>query len=251
MGIEQWRHSKEQHDHYLAGLVTCLLHASILFLVAGHPARKEGDDGSASEGRGFKTLASFELADQEFRQKITTIPHAQVPSPLVDGEANATPSPQSGAIHESASEATKAISTTPAENEAAMTSSPPGTSPRPDPAPPAQAIAESAGDTELPAVHAGGLSGAKGEAGLMDAYLAALRTKILAKYGGNDHDIRGCIVTLQQHVGGVVLSAKVSGCNAGALIKNELEAAALMAQPLPYSGFESVFSERLDLGLEN
>lgn len=55
-----------------------------------------------------------------------------------------------------------------------------------------------------------------------------------------------CRIAITQLPGGEVISAEVEpGCPYDDLAKRSVEAAVLKAQPLPYAGFEPVFSRKL------
>jgi len=84
---------------------------------------------------------------------------------------------------------------------------------------------------------------------LRGSYLAALRAAILKRWNQPDHVINDCVVELQLRPGGELAGAKISYCSLDAGARNQLEAAALMAQPLPYQGYEAVFSDSLNLKL--
>lgn len=84
---------------------------------------------------------------------------------------------------------------------------------------------------------------------LRTAYLAAVRDAILFKWNGTKASIDGCIMLLEQEIGGGVLQAKVVGCSIDPGARDALQATALMVQPLPYAGYESVFSRSLELEL--
>ncbi|MDH5821901.1 hypothetical protein QFW77_02685 [Luteimonas sp. RD2P54] len=85
---------------------------------------------------------------------------------------------------------------------------------------------------------------------------ARYRSAVRSRIGAVWEDLSGtslpsnCVLSLRLEPGGAVLEAQASGCELDSAQKNQLEAAALMAQPLPYSGFESVFSSDLDLDLK-
>lgn len=59
----------------------------------------------------------------------------------------------------------------------------------------------------------------------------------------------GCTVRLDLSVGGPVNATSASGCDIPQADRMQLEAAVLMAQPLPYAGYESVFTADLPLTL--
>lgn len=84
---------------------------------------------------------------------------------------------------------------------------------------------------------------------LREQYFAALRAAILMKWDRTQGDLHGCRMELQLRQGGVVVGAKLRGCTIDVDAIDQLEAAALMAQPLPYEGYERVFSELVELQL--
>lgn len=75
-------------------------------------------------------------------------------------------------------------------------------------------------------------------------YIEALKETIYGKWkASSDSKSGSCDLTIQQTTGGSVLSAKLDNCDLPPAEQRALEAATLMAQPLPYIGFESVFLE--------
>jgi len=82
-------------------------------------------------------------------------------------------------------------------------------------------------------------------------YHAALRMAIAKTW----HDLTerpfpsGCTLDLSQGVGGTVTASSAAHCSLSREDRLQLEAAALMAQPLPYSGYEAVFAPVLQLHL--
>ena len=81
-------------------------------------------------------------------------------------------------------------------------------------------------------------------------YLAELRAAILKQWNRPEISITTCSIELQLRPGGQVAGAKLGRCSLVADARNQLEAAALLAQPLPYRGYETVFSELVELHLE-
>ena len=59
----------------------------------------------------------------------------------------------------------------------------------------------------------------------------------------------GCTLELNQGVGGTVSTSSAAHCALSREDQLQLEAAALMAQPLPYAGFEPAFSAHVSLAL--
>lgn len=105
----------------------------------------------------------------------------------------------------------------------------------------------------LASVHGTGQSAAFPPSGdeddLLARYHAAIRAKIESMWSGTTSATipDDCVLSLELQAGGTLVSATASGCPMSDALRNQLEAAALMSQPLPYAGFESVFSEHLSL----
>lgn len=86
--------------------------------------------------------------------------------------------------------------------------------------------------------------------GLQARYAAALQQAIARQWTRPESVPLGqrCRLTIHQIQGGEVTSVEISpGCPYDALGRRSVEAAVLKASPLPYAGFESVFSRVLDL----
>ncbi|MEN5118217.1 hypothetical protein ABE488_12935 [Luteimonas sp. TWI662] len=85
------------------------------------------------------------------------------------------------------------------------------------------------------------------------SYHAAIRqriTEVFAALYGVDLP-HGCALDLTLGAEGSVLEATTSGgCKAPPEIEDQLAAAALMAQPLPYQGYEAVFKPAMTLRLD-
>jgi colicin import membrane protein len=80
-------------------------------------------------------------------------------------------------------------------------------------------------------------------------YAAAIQQKVLAQWQRPDSVPQGqkCQIVITQIPGGQVLQAKVSpSCPFDEAGKRSIEAAVLNAQPLPYRGFETVFSRTIN-----
>lgn len=82
-------------------------------------------------------------------------------------------------------------------------------------------------------------------------YHAALRTSIAQTWRRlSRRDFpAGCALHLRQSPGGAVTATSANGCALSQEDRLQLEAATLMAQPLPYAGYESVFAMELVLEL--
>ncbi len=86
--------------------------------------------------------------------------------------------------------------------------------------------------------------------GLLERYQLALQDAILRNWTRPDNVPLGqpCRIIIRQIPGGQVISAEVdSSCPYDDLGRRSIEAAVLKAQPLPYAGFEPVFSRQLNL----
>ncbi|MBW3551437.1 MAG: cell envelope integrity protein TolA [Proteobacteria bacterium] len=91
------------------------------------------------------------------------------------------------------------------------------------------------------------------DTGLQARYAAALQEAILAKWTRPETVPVGarCRLIIRQLPGGEVMSAEVaSPCAYDEQGRRSIEAAVLKAQPLPYAGFETVFSRTLTLNFE-
>lgn len=86
---------------------------------------------------------------------------------------------------------------------------------------------------------------------LLASYHAALRAAVQKKWTDlTDRPFPSdCVLQLTQAIGGVLHASSAAGCNVSQADRLQLEAAALMAQPLPYAGYEAVFSKDLSLDL--
>ena len=83
------------------------------------------------------------------------------------------------------------------------------------------------------------------------SYHAALREAIRQKWASlTDRPFpSGCVLRLTMAVGGSVNATSANGCALSNEDRLQLEAVALMAQPLPYAGYEAVFVSELPLQL--
>ena len=91
------------------------------------------------------------------------------------------------------------------------------------------------------------------DADLAARYAAALQEAILRNWTRPDSVPVGqrCKLVIRQLPGGEVMDVQVSAsCPYDELGKRSVEAAVLKAQPLPYAGFESVFSRTLTVNFE-
>lgn len=92
----------------------------------------------------------------------------------------------------------------------------------------------------------GNIAGGSKEDGLRMAYMEALRAAIRAHWHRQGVPLQ-CPLKIMQSAGGVVQSAIAGDCSLAPEDRRLLEAAVLMAQPLPYEGYESVFREDVEL----
>ena len=103
--------------------------------------------------------------------------------------------------------------------------------------------AEAAAQTDAEA------SGANGtDQGLQARYIAAIVNKVVSKWRRPDSVPIGarCKVHIRQMVGGTVTQVEVaSPCALDEEGRKSIEQAVLLAQPLPYAGFETVFNRDL------
>lgn len=88
---------------------------------------------------------------------------------------------------------------------------------------------------------------------LASRYLEAIRATIRRKFADSRRaSPSGCRLSVEQVSGGAVSSARSTGAEEGSCALSEdelrdLERAALLAQPLPYAGFEAVFDSSVEL----
>ena len=91
------------------------------------------------------------------------------------------------------------------------------------------------------------------DSGLLAQYQVAIQQAVVRNWTRPDNVPLGqrCRITIRQLPGGEVIEAKVAdSCPFDAAGRRSVEAAVLKAQPLPYAGFESVFSRTLLLNFE-
>lgn len=92
-----------------------------------------------------------------------------------------------------------------------------------------------------------GMNGA--DASLLGEYSTAIQNAVTLSWLRPDNATMGlrCRIHITQIPGGEVLSANVTGpCNADAVTRNSIEQAVKRAAPLPYKGYEKVFSRDID-----
>lgn len=86
---------------------------------------------------------------------------------------------------------------------------------------------------------------------LVGRYIAALQQSIRAKWKrppGQERVAGMCVLVITQRPGGIVLRAETEEpCAYDEAARRSIEAAALLASPLPYDGFETVYKRELGI----
>lgn len=221
----------ESRDQACAWAISIILHLmAFAWVWLGIGAAGAGkSDGAMSVG-GLGTSADF-LAETVFRQRILPVTSSTERSSTDDAIG----------IAEDVADATSALEH-PIESALADTTD--------------AIVDEAAPSVEGGAEAAVGLGGkdmlegqSSEQNALRAAYLSALRTAIQAKWP-HDDTVHPCRLLLKQTPGGLVESSIAGDCELSIQDRRSLEAAALMAQPLPYAGFESVYSDTLILDFQ-
>jgi colicin import membrane protein len=115
----------------------------------------------------------------------------------------------------------------------------------------ARNAAEASAQVDASASAAPGNNGV--DEGLLARYQAALQEAILRNWTRPDSVPLGqrCKLNIRQIPGGEVIDVQVAAsCPYDELGRRSVEAAVLKAQPLPYAGFEAVFSRNLNVNFE-
>ena len=116
-----------------------------------------------------------------------------------------------------------------------------------------ESIAENTTSNPSPNESAHGSQPGSSETGddLESRYIDMLKAAIYSKWKtSGDTKLGSCDLSIQQGIGGSVLTAKLVNCNLSPTEQRAFEAATLMAQPLPYTGFESVFLENRTINVD-
>lgn len=227
----------DRQDRYWAGTASAVLHLALIMLALASPAGGSRRSGNMSNGNGASTVVSFEPT--EFRQKVELVARTD------DSPRPAESLPESIAnppieLSQPLPEAPDAVSPSSSGNSSTVAQSPQAS----------ELVAGSqARASEGVASATAGSTGNPDSIGLRDAYLKALRAAIFNKWGRPNANLTGCTIALEQGINGLVVSARVSGCSLSSEERDSLESAALMAQPLPYAGYETVFQNELELSL--
>lgn len=218
-------------DRILALSISVVLHVLLfgwLFFVP--PLRGNGGPGSLGKGVGSARTSADFLAGNEFRQRIerVNLPVEPMANAAVDVVSeNTLQEHPVDAIDEV--EPVEIGSSASVEESAVTGFKPSQTS-----------SAESASGQN------GAGTGDGGQDGLRAAYLAALREAI-SKQWQHMGSKGNCRLMLRQSPGGTVKSAVSKECGLDISARHALEAAALMAQPMPYAGYESVYQDSIDI----
>lgn len=226
----------DRQDRYWAGTASAALHLALIMLALASPVGGSRRSGDTFSGNGASTVVSFEQT--EFRQKVELVAKTDdLPRPA-EFVPDSTAHPPIDLSHFPPKVA-EAISQS--RFDSASTIAEPLQAGALAPIPQTSTSAGAAG--------AAGLAGNPDNTGLRDAYLRALRAAILNKWGRPNTSLAGCTIALEQGINGLVVSARAGGCTLSSEERDSLESAALMAQPLPYAGYETVFENELNLNL--
>ncbi|MGE8226450.1 MAG: hypothetical protein ACN6RK_11765 [Stenotrophomonas sp.] len=227
-------HGNSNLDRRMALTISLLLHlGAFSWMWFGGDQAGRGRSASPGSSIGDGMSAGF-LLPSEFRQRIEVLPSshdADIP------ETTERPT-ENEAVADVAVDVPSSMASSEPEEVQATDST-------------AAQTPEVASEKSLEAGRAqgGGDAGGNGDDGMRAAYLAALRAAIRLHWGHQENS-QQCSLTIKQSPGGTVQSAVAGNCVLTPQDRRSLEAAALMAQPLPYEGFERVFSETTILDIE-
>lgn len=224
----------ESRERSLAIVISAALHV-LLFLCIWSGSTAGGLGESDVAGDGAELGMSFDFQSEgEFRQRIDLI--AEPTDPTAETiEASANQQVALPSLLDSKIEAVDDLNVKNDSEAAQITAE--------------QGIQSSGSSSDGYSERQGVSSGeGTGEDGLRSAYIAALKAAIdkqWARTGGKGK----CSLILKQSIGGSVQSAISTDCELDLDSRRGLEAAALMAQPLPYLGFETVFASEMQLDI--
>lgn len=219
-------------DRSLAAAISVALHIAAVTWIwfVGDQAGRGKSEAQGHSGS-YGMSASFVPAD-EFRQ------HIEIKPSLAGQQASAT-----------LQELSESAPTAPVESAGDL----------PDKTEPAETNISSSLDATAPKseialaslldaglTQGGDNAGGNNDDGLRAAYLAALRAAI-RQHWNHEASPQHCSVTIKQSPGGAVQSATTGACSLSPQERRTLEAAALMAQPLPYTGFEAVYADAITI----
>lgn len=224
--------SGELRDRSIAVTISVALHVAAfawIWLVSDQAGwgKSQTQGHSGSDGMS----ASFVPAD-EFRQRIEIKPS------LAGQQASATLEELSESAPNAPVESAGDLPDKTEPVETNISSAPDTTAPKSETA---LASVLDAGLTQ-----GGDNAGGNNDDGLRAAYLAALRAAI-RQHWNHEASPQRCSVTIKQSPGGAVQSATTGACSLSPQERRTLEAAALMAQPLPYTGFEAVYADAITI----
>lgn len=202
--------SAPPEERVCAGLVVLLGHGLLLVRLANTPAAGAVDSGDGRQGAmevTFITLPTVASRSLSFPPLLTSSVSETVEAPKL----RSLSAQSSSAIENSLVEQSEQLASNPAGNDAAQ--------------------------------EAGANEDLKGQ------YEAAIRAAIQRKWQQlGQSSVRGkCILQFTQSAGGAVTTATTDDCDLPTEERARLEAAVLMAQPLPYKGFESVFTTEIEV----
>lgn len=227
----------DRQDRYWAGAVSAALHLALILLTVASSTGGSRRSGDTFSGHGASTTVSFEPT--EFRQKVKLVARSEDSQRPAESLPENTVHPPNDSVR------------APPTIAEVISPSSPGSSLTVAELPQAGVIANipQAGASASASGAAAGSVGNPDKTNLRDAYMQALRGAILDKWDRPKANLEGCMITLEQGGNGLLVSARVSDCTLSDEQRDSLESAALMAQPLPYAGYETVYKERLELNL--
>ena len=223
--------SHSRSDSVIACVVTIAMHLAFLFLLFSKGTA--GGWSTAHIGGGESPFVVDFIALSPSRGQHTTAAHEATPSASKALDSTPPLDPVGPDAQPSASQAV----VVPQADDQAETKSSPAPSPE---------LVELSRTT---AASGGGSPGSASENPQKDGYLMAIRQAITARWQSlhPGEPLPACTLVIEQTVGGAVTGTQTGDCVVDPEQRRALEAAALMAQPLPYSGYEKSFSAELRL----
>lgn len=226
----------DRRDQSIAGIATLLVHASLILLTSHNSGSGLGNYKGNNTGRG---------------DGLTVYPMLLAPSAIKTTTVSPTRNPTTAAV------APQAQANNPPPTP--MASTPTLNIARPINQADSNARNDTPHNNDTPSTvqmvratastSASASSGANSGDDLLSSYQAAIRAAVFKKWQdlSNHSYPSGCTVHLSQSPGGIVTATSAATCGLSREDQLQLEAAALMAQPMPYAGYESVFSPEMDL----
>lgn len=222
-----------RHDRAYAGLLSLLVHAALgLLVLVGRPSQGFGDGTETGGGLYVEYVA---VAQADVSSMASSGRDGSLASPLLQ-EANDVPSPLQTEVLRTAEQVEDG-------SEGAIV---------PAMERPADFVDASSEELSAATTMNGVAGGGQGDDDLDARYRAAMRARIATVWTQLvGRPLPGdCTLEIRQEAGGSVVSAQATDCALDVASRNRLEAAALMAQPLPYAGYESVFLQDLRLDMD-